>query len=72
MYQSDDLVCEVLTRHPAAWNVFVRHGMCEDCKQSPPPVPISHFATKHCDGRIEDFLNELNGELGLINQAVTS
>jgi HEPN domain-containing protein len=31
-----DLVCDILNRHPSAWPVFERHGMCEDCKASPP------------------------------------
>lgn len=59
-YQATDLVCDVLNQHASAWDVFERHGICEDCKQSPPPVPIQHFVDKHCEGRIEEFLNELN------------
>lgn len=59
MFHPDDLVCDVLRRYPAAWAVFERHGMCADCKQSPPPVPLRHFADKHCQGRISEFLEEL-------------
>lgn len=59
MFQPDDLVCDVLAKYPQTWDVFIRHGICEDCRQSPPPVPVSHFANKHCNGRIEMFLQEL-------------
>ncbi|MGI6456886.1 MAG: hypothetical protein ACOX5R_14875 [bacterium] len=63
MIRADDLVCNVITNHPEAFTVFERHGMCEDCKMDPPPVSISHFANKHCEGRIEDFLRELNEQV---------
>jgi len=64
MFKSQDLVCDVLSNHPAAWAVFERHGICADCRQSPPPVPISHFVEKHCEGRIDEFLEELNAAAG--------
>jgi hypothetical protein len=60
MFKSEDLVCDVLAKHPQTWDVFERHGICEDCKQSPPPVPIMHFVEKHCDGKLDEFLQELN------------
>lgn len=59
-----DLVCNVLTEHPAAWPVFERHGMCEDCKASPPSVSVQHFVGKHCGGNIERFLQEINEAIG--------
>lgn len=60
MIQADDLVCDVFAKHPNVFDVFERYGMCEDCKQSPPPVSVSHFANRHCNGQIEEFLIELN------------
>ncbi len=54
-----DLVCDVLQKYPAAWAVFERHGMCEDCKTAPPPVPIQHFVDQHCNGNIFEFLQEI-------------
>lgn len=60
MIQADDLVCDVFSKYPKAFDVFERHGMCDDCKSSPPPVPVTHFVSRHCDGRIEEFLQELN------------
>lgn len=60
MYKAEDLVCDVLNETPTAFAVFERHGMCQDCKDNPPPVPIRHFAEKHCQGRIDEFLAELN------------
>ena len=59
MFTADDLVCDVLANHPKTWLVFERHGICADCRQSPPPVPIHHFVDKHCEGRIDEFLQEL-------------
>ncbi|MGC9329044.1 MAG: hypothetical protein ACP5I1_15520 [Candidatus Hinthialibacter sp.] len=60
MIRPEDLVCDVLDKYPAAWPIFERHGMCEDCKQSPPPVPVHHFVTKHCNGNIDAFLQEIH------------
>ncbi len=61
MFKPEMLVCDVLREYPQTWDVFLRHGMCEDCKTSPPPVPIQHFVDKHCDGQLESFLAELGG-----------
>lgn len=58
-FKPDMLVCDVLSQFPTTWDVFLRHGMCEDCKDSPPPVPIQHFVNKHCGGKTEMFLAEL-------------
>ncbi len=38
-------VRDLLTRHPETFDVFLRHGMCEDCKAAPPPVPAAAGAT---------------------------
>lgn len=67
MVQATDLVCDVFANHPSAFDVFERHGMCEDCKQSPPPVPVSHFVEKHCNGQIDAFLSELNDHIASSN-----
>jgi len=61
LFRPDDLVCDVLAKYPQVFSVFERHGMCEECKQSPPPVPLALFASKHCNGEIEKFLEELAG-----------
>lgn len=53
------LVCDVLLAHPEVFDVFLRHGMCEDCKAAPPPVPLGHFATKHCAGDLDGLIAEL-------------
>ena len=60
MFTPNDLVSDVLSTYPEAWAIFEKHGICEDCKKSPPPVPIHHFVDKHCEGKIEEFLIELN------------
>ncbi|GMV97138.1 MAG: hypothetical protein AMXMBFR83_14970 [Phycisphaerae bacterium] len=54
-------VREVLTTYPQTFDVFLRHGMCEDCKTDPPPVPLHHFARKHCAGDVTGLIAELNG-----------
>ena len=53
-------VRDLLTACPQAFEVFLRHGMCEDCKADPPPVPLHHFARKHCGGDVPGLLEELN------------
>lgn len=63
MIRADDRVSDVLGRYPKAFEVFERHGMCEDCRESPPPVPVSHFIHRHCGGRAEEFLGELNAHV---------
>lgn len=64
MFHADMLVCDVLKEYPVVWSVFERHGMCDDCKASPPPVPIQHFVDKHCNGDLEMFLGELQVAVG--------
>ncbi len=56
-------VKEMLETHPEVFPVMLAHGMCEDCKQAPPPVPLSHFAQKHCEGRIEALIEELKSAM---------
>ncbi|MCP4250530.1 MAG: hypothetical protein GY778_26095 [bacterium] len=58
-------VRELLTAHPAAFDVLLRHGMCADCKANPPPVPLDHFAGKHCGGDLAGLLEEIRGATGL-------
>lgn len=53
-------VREILMAHPEAFDVFLRHGMCEDCQADPPPVPLHHFAGKHCGGDVRGLIGELN------------
>ena len=52
-------VRDVLTTYPQTIDVFLRHGMCEDCQADPPPVPLHHFATKHCGGNLQGLIEEL-------------
>jgi hypothetical protein len=52
-------VRDLLTTHPRAAEVLLRHGMCEDCEADPPPVPLGHFARKHCDGDLAGLIREL-------------
>lgn len=40
-------VRDILLACPAAFEVFLTHGMCESCQAAPPPVPLSHFSAKH-------------------------
>jgi hypothetical protein len=56
-------VRDILTTHPETLPVFVSHGMCEDCKADPPPVPLHHFATKHCAGDLPGLIGELNSAI---------
>lgn len=53
-------VRDILTTHPETFPVFVKHGMCADCKADPPPVPLQHFAGKHCGGNLSGLIEELN------------
>ncbi len=57
---ADTTVREALTAFPNTFGVFSAHGMCADCKEDPPPVPIRHFALKHCDGDLAGLLAELD------------
>ena len=52
-------VRDLLTAHPQAFDVLAGHGMCGSCKLDPPPVPLHHFAMKHCDGNLADLLTEI-------------
>ena len=56
-------VRDLLTTHPEAFSVLMKHGMCEDCQAAPPPVPLGHFARKHCGGNVEGLLDELRGAI---------
>ena len=57
-------VRDLLTQHPVVFDVLVRHGMCEDCKADPPPVPLGHFAHKHCGGDIVGLIAEIESAIG--------
>ncbi len=57
-------VRDLLHEHPGVFPVFLGHGMCEDCKADPPPVPLAHFASKHCDGELALLLSELRQAMG--------
>jgi hypothetical protein len=56
-------VRDLLSSHPQAFDVFLRHGMCADCQQDPPPVPLRHFATKHCGGDVGGLIRELESAI---------
>lgn len=56
-------VRDVLKAHPQAFDVFLRHGMCADCRADPPPVPLHHFAGKHCGGNVAGLIAELNAAI---------
>jgi len=53
-------VRDLLTHFPQTFGVLSAHGMCADCKDDPPPVPIRHFALKHCGGDTAGLLAELD------------
>ncbi len=57
-------VRDLLQSHPEAFDVLVRHGMCEDCKADPPAVPLGHFARKHCGGDIQGLIHEIRTAVG--------
>jgi hypothetical protein len=52
-------VRDILTTHPETFQVFLSHGMCADCKADPPPVPLQHFASKHCADDLTGLIREL-------------
>jgi len=52
-------VRELLTKHPPAFDVLVSHGMCQDCKDNPPLVPLAHFAQKHCNGDLDNLVEQI-------------
>ncbi len=50
----------LLTAHPEVFPVLLRHGMCADCQEDPPPVPLAIFAVKHCGGNLLGLLKEIH------------
>lgn len=57
-------VRHVLTNYPQTFTVFERHGMCADCRVQPPPLPLHHFAGKHCGGDVAGLIRELEAAIG--------
>lgn len=57
--QPSTMVRDLLRTYPQTLPVFLRHGMCPDCKTDPPLVPLAHFASKHCGGDLERLIEEL-------------
>lgn len=53
-------VRELLTTHPDTFAILLDRGMCADCEAAPPPVPLRHFADKHCGGDVTGLIRELN------------
>jgi hypothetical protein len=60
---ADTTVRDLLHAHPHTAEVLLRHGMCASCQQDPPPVPLGHFAAKHCAGDLNGLIGELRGVL---------
>jgi len=58
-------VRDLLAAHPETFDVLLVRGMCADCRFNPPPVPLGHFAEKHCGGDIEGLLGELKRVAGI-------
>lgn len=56
-------VRDLLQSHPALFDVLAGHGMCEDCRISPPPVSLEHFATKHCAGDVTGLIGEIEAAI---------
>jgi hypothetical protein len=54
----DTTVRDILQACPAAFEVFLAHGMCESCQSAPPPVPLAHFSDRH-EVDLEQLVNEL-------------
>lgn len=52
-------VRELLCSYPQTFEILVSHGMCEDCKHDPPPVPLHHFAQKHCRDDLAGLIAQL-------------
>ena len=57
-------VKDLLEIHPEVFPVLLGHGMCADCQDDPPPVPLAHFAEKHCEGRISELIAEIRSAMG--------
>ncbi len=60
----DTTVRELLTTHPEVFDILLGHGMCADCQDDPPPVPLQHFARKHCGGDVLGLIRELETVMG--------
>lgn len=56
-------VKDLLTTHPDVFEVLLGHGMCADCQADPPPVPLGHFAMKHCGGNLEGLVVEIKAAI---------
>lgn len=56
-------VRDLLTEHPSACDVLVSHGMCQECKDNPPPVPLEHFAKTHCDGHLKNLIEQVEAAI---------
>lgn len=52
-------VRDMLWACPETFAVLLSRGMCGDCQKNPPPVSLEHFARKHCEGNLEDLLQDL-------------
>ena len=52
-------VRDLLNQYPQAFDVLAAHGMCADCRHDPPPVPLEHFAKKHCGGNLSGLLEQI-------------
>lgn len=59
----DTTVRELLTEHPGAFDVLASHGMCQDCRDNPPLVPLQHFALKHCGGNLRSLIEQIETAL---------
>ncbi len=58
LFSADSTVRQILHAYPQAYEVFQAHGMCADCKEDPPPVPLHHFAGRHGVG-LTDLIGQL-------------
>ena len=56
-------VKELLDTHPGVFDILLAHGICESCQTAPPPVPLHHFATKHCGGNLNGLIAELEDKI---------
>ena len=56
-------VRDVVIHNPGTFSVFEAHGMCDDCRTSPPSVPLHHFSQKH-EVPLEQLIAELSEVLG--------
>jgi hypothetical protein len=56
-------VRDLLTEHPRAFDVLASHGMCQSCKDDPPPVPLEHFAKKHCNGDLDGLIGQVHATI---------